>query len=252
MSVWAQRKRNTIVGIFALLIFVFLAVGYFLFAPAVSCTDGTQNQNEQGVDCGGVCKRICSSEARSLSVLWTRPVFVDRGVYSVVAYISNSNVTLGARAVPYRFKLYDDRNLLIYERAGSTDVPANTNFAVFEGSITTGNRIPSRAFFEFAGLPTWFKVTREVPLKVRDVEFSTTSTPRLSARLLNQSLQDAENIKVTALLFDGEDNVIAASETHIDRLIRESDTAVIFTWPNPFSRSPSRIEIDPRLSPRFE
>ncbi len=229
-----------------------LGTAYFVLVPQATCVDQKQNQNEQGVDCGGVCKRVCASDARGVSILWARPVFVDRGVYSVVANLSNPNVTLSARDVGYRFKLYDERNLLIYERTGSTDVPANANFTVFEGGVTTGNRLPTRVFFEFTETPSWFKARREVSLKVRDVEFFADPLPRLSARVLNQSLEEVENVKVIALLFDGKDNVIGASETFIDRLSRESDRVVVFTWPNSFSTAPSRIEVDPLPPARFE
>ena len=57
------------------------------------------NQNEQGIDCGGVCQLVCSANIKPLIPLWTRPVKISGDVYSVVSYIENQNIGNGVNAL---------------------------------------------------------------------------------------------------------------------------------------------------------
>ena len=62
------------------------------FHKTPTCFDGVKNQNEKGLDCGGVCTRICSGDISTPIVMWQRVFQVTPGVYSAVAYIQNPNV----------------------------------------------------------------------------------------------------------------------------------------------------------------
>jgi hypothetical protein len=48
-----------------------------------------------------------------------------------------------------------------------------------------------------------------------------------------------------ALLFDENDNLINASKTVLDRLVREESDTLIFTWPQDLSAVVAKIEIIP-------
>ena len=81
----------------AILVVGFIA--YRVLYEAPTCSDGVQNGDEEGVDCGGACDRVCSFQAVDPIVLWERFFEVGPGVYNTVALIENPNVNTIARDV---------------------------------------------------------------------------------------------------------------------------------------------------------
>jgi len=78
---------------------------HFLFFKAEpSCFDRTQNQNETGVDCGGVCPACEINALRPVEVLSTRLFFLDGPV--VLIELKNSNPSFGAVALPYLLRIF--------------------------------------------------------------------------------------------------------------------------------------------------
>ncbi len=250
MATWAQRRKMTYGSIFlALILIVFGLPLFFHFHKAPTCFDGKKNQNEQGIDCGGKCVQVCSFTAAPLKVLWSRAFLISSGVYSAVAYVENPNATVGTLSVPYIFKIYDDKNVLIYERKGRADIPSKKIIPIFETSIIAGTRLPKRVYFEFTQAPQWKKLQNEsAPILVQDILLTDESgRPKLQARLLNQSLDAYDDISVVAIIYDKEDNAIAASRTIVDTLPKDSSVPVSFTWPQPFTALSGRVEIVPSL-----
>ena len=145
---WSARKRV----FYFLIVFFIVALVVVLFfvinRKAPSCFDNKQNQNETGVDCGGVCEAVCPNEVVNLTTIWVRPFRVSLGNYAAAALVQNSNL-FGVKQLRYRFKLYDSDNLLVNEREGVTYVNPDEQFVIFEPNISTGERDATRAFIEF-------------------------------------------------------------------------------------------------------
>src|SRR3989338_3283035 len=61
MLVMSREIKRIIYGIFYLaILFVFLGFVYAKFLkPGPSCFDRVKNQDEQGIDCGGICGNVC-------------------------------------------------------------------------------------------------------------------------------------------------------------------------------------------------
>ncbi len=243
---WASRRRTIYLGIF-LIILLFLMIGfyYFFIYKTPTCIDGKQNQNEQGVDCGGVCPVVCTFQTVDPIVLWSRTFKVTDGIYNAMAVVENPNVGVEAYDVPYSFKIYDKDNIIIYERRGKTDIFSRSTLPVFERTIITNQRIPIRTFFEFVREPKWIKVTREqLDLFVIDKKLTgEDSYPRLSATIENRTSKLIENIEVSAIIFDADGNAMNVSQTTIDSLLKNSSEQVFFTWPEVFPSKVVRTEI---------
>ncbi len=251
MASWASKRRllylSLIIGFFVVL---FAYPVFSLFYKAPSCFDNKQNQNETGVDCGGLCERVCEFETVAPIVLWARGIEVGAGMYDAVARIENQNVNAGISRLPYSFKLYDDGGILIAERRGVTFINPNEQFTLFEGAIKTGKRIPVRTFFEFLASPQWTRV-KQVPLLLEiqnQVLTEEQTRPRLRAEIINNGLEPVGGIVLTALVFNEENNAIAASKTEIDVLAPREQKTVSFIWPNAFPNGGTRIEIVPRVN----
>jgi len=226
---------------------IFYSSFYSFFYKPPTCFDGKQNQTEQGVDCGFPCSSVCSFQTMEPVVLWSRVFKLTNDVYNAMALVENANSEAEAFGVPYSFKVYDDKNVLIYERIGKVDLLANSTVPIFERTIVTGERTPQRTFFEFSEEIKWEKAIKEQPdLFVKNKELSyDNGKPRLNVTIENQTLKSFNNIEITAIVFDKEGNAINVSQTIINSLPKSSSEDVVFTWSEPFVSEPGRTTIIP-------
>ncbi len=249
---WSAKRQLTIVGIFLILGLVWFFVAIVpKFVQAPNCTDGKANGSEGGVDCGGTCINYCPAEVSPLVVRWTRSFPVTGQIYNALAYIENKNDRAGIRKIDYEFRLYDAENVFITRRQGSTFVGMTGPFGIFESSIDVGNAIPARTTFQFMGpTPTWQKLDEDVSklrVAVTDIVLvNETSAPRLGAVATNPSaLFTIPDFDILAILYDGADNAVNVSNTHIDTLPPGESKNIYYTWPQAFPRPVVRNELLP-------
>ena len=85
---WAAKRRFIILLIVGIVIVAFAAViGIATFYKAPSCTDGVQNQGEQGVDCSGPCPYLCTALEQAPTVVFTDALPSANGHTSVIASV---------------------------------------------------------------------------------------------------------------------------------------------------------------------
>jgi hypothetical protein len=232
MSWSARRKLVIFLVVIAALAIIIGVPSFFLFYHAPTCFDGIQNEGEEGVDCGGPCAKLCQAGFAAPQELWATSSQVVSGVYNLLAYAANPNGNVSAQNVPYDFKLYDSTGILVSERMGQINIPAQTNFAIFEPSVTTGNRVPYRTFFEFTASPEWVASATTSPLSVTDSNFTVASTTSvLQASVLNSSISPDNSIDVIAILYGTDGNVVAFSKSFIPNISAGATVGVSFTWP---------------------
>ena len=247
---WSFRRKVLYggVGVFiVLLALLFIWARYFTAAP--TCFDGKKNGGESGVDCGGLCALVCSSEARAPVVLWARAFPNGQGAYTAAAYIQNNNIGKGAHAVAYSFRLYDADNRLVVEKDGVADLPPMQTIPIVEPNIAVGSRAVQRTLFAFSAVPVWQSVAPEtVPtFHVSSHTFASDGSS-LTATVENISVLDALNIQAAAVLFDKNGVATAASKSLIPSLAHKSSTNVFFTWPRGV---PSVAQVEITLLPSF-
>ncbi|OHA25856.1 MAG: hypothetical protein A3C06_03345 [Candidatus Taylorbacteria bacterium RIFCSPHIGHO2_02_FULL_46_13] len=246
-------KRKLLITLAVCAIGVLILVWYIAtaFYRAPTCSDGRQNGNETGVDCGGSCAKVCLNQALPTIVHWQRAFLVSRGRYNAVAYVENPNLHSGAKDAPYVFKLYDGDSILVAERAGSTVIPPHGVVAVFEANIYTGDRPPARVEFSFDTPPVWVALSAAPPelsvsgQNIIDVQ----TTPLIQAHISNNGKQRLGSFPLVAIVYDENNNARAVSQTVSDPLSPNSSLPVIFSWPSPFDFVPARIEIIPKVYP---
>ncbi len=246
-------------GCFSIIGALLLAIiGYIIYVNFLkvepTCFDGKQNQDERGIDCGGICALVCPMDTRSIVPLWSRVFEITPGVYSAVTYLENQNTTSGVEAVSYELRTYDANNILTSEPiTGTMFIGPNDRTAIFESPIITGNRIPKEAFFTLTSIPQWKKTDPkfQVPqLGSRAIVLTDeTTSPKLSAEIVNNTLHDYRSIPVVAVLYNSQGNAIHASQTFVESINQQSSVPVFFTWPKPFNEPVARIEIIPRINP---
>ena len=256
MSKWAIKRQFFYFSIIFGVILIFLAI---LIIPSLikepTCFDGKSNGKETGVDCGGSCVRVCSSDARDIIVLWKRPFKVTNNIYNALAYIENQNIDFAISNIKYEFRLYDKNNVLVSKREGSTFVDPNSRSAIFEAGINVGNRIPTKVSFEFIEVPNWKKVDASQvgsilgKIIAKDRVFSNDGIKSsLQAKIVNNSLYTLKDLDIIAILYDKSQNAFAVSKTYLETLNKTSEKEIFFTWPNVFEEEAFKIEIMPRIN----
>ena len=248
---WSLRRQLIII---LLLLFVFSSVVFayiepIIFRPA-SCSDGKKNGDETGVDCGGSCINLCTSETKDPTVLWERSFLITDDVYNAVAYIENQNPA-GNAALPYEFRLYDTKGTYITRVDGTAIVPPSGRYAIVETGIKTGNAVVGTTTFTWQ-TPTvpWQKIPQNIStlrVQTSDISLDTsTSVPKLFATIADSSpIIPLLNINVAAILYDKDDNAISISKTYVHDIQPDQTQSIFFTWPKPFVTPVVRYEILP-------
>lgn len=239
---WRARRQLAYIGALFLFIALIGFVIYFFSRVPASCQDGKKNQNETGIDCGGSCAP-CLGETADPVVLWTRTFPVTASHYDIVALLENKNLIAGAVSLQYRFKLFDDRNILITVRDGSTFIRPKERFILFEPNVETGFRVPKHVTLEFSPISWVYAGREESQLLVAREEFENNPFGRLAVDIQNTALGPVGSVIVQAILFDQQNNAFAASVTQLDHIAGEEQKRVFLTWPSAFPAMPVRIEV---------
>lgn len=245
MADWATKRKN----VYSLIILGVIILGaglptYLFLYKKPTCTDGIKNGGEKGVDCGGICTKLCSADFSGPVYIWERLSHVSGNVYNVIAYVENPNVSVEAPLAPYSFRLYDNNGVLITERKGAITIPSGKKFAVFEQGIITAEKTPVKVTFEFIGQPKWAVSTKNVSYKTSGVAYDMTGGfPRVNGLVINTTRDTYQNLDAIVLLYDTDGNIIDFSKTVIDELKGEDTAPVVFTWPTALRATPAKIDI---------
>lgn len=242
MLSWSQqRKLLYLFGTLAVL-FVLIYVPFLLFwHQTPTCSDGIQNGDETGIDCGGSCSQLCRNDAVNPVVLWTRHFRVVPNVYSAVAYLENPNPNSEAPYAEYEFVYYDAEGNELERVPGSTFIPQGKRFAVYEGVVEFKDVEPARVTFNFTKIPSWRDgkfTTSDITVRNKALLREETA-PRIEATVFNQSQEYIPEAELVAIIYDSLGKAVAASQTIVEDLRPQETERVTFGWPMPFETSVS-------------
>jgi len=237
------------------IILTFTALGtvplvIWMYEPA-TCFDGIQNQGETAIDRSGPCKLLDPKRLIPHSIMWVRPFISRDGIHSAVAYLENPNKNAGVKEAAYRMKIYDDNNVLVEERESVTPIMPGAITPIFEGEMFSGDRVATRAFFEFIAPLTWEKLQdRSTNIDIEDKLIKDPETdPRVSAIIINNDVANFRDLRVVAVVFDQAGNAFAASQTIIPEFDARAQIPITFTWSEKFTRRVARVDILPIVPP---
>jgi hypothetical protein len=251
---WASNRQfkyfSGVVLFLALVVFLFLLPVIF---KKPTCLDNKQNGTETGIDCGGTCSLMCKEDVSDPVILWSRAFPVVGNNYNLVSFVENRNKNSAVITAKYEFRIYDTNNKLLGRREGTTFIPPNQQFAIFESRFDSGQSQIKSVSFEFLSPLVWVKKSptlQTLPIRVNNIVFNNNKdTPNLSALISNDSIYDLPEFDVIAILYDAEHNAINASKTHKDKLLSGNNLPVVFTWPEPLSAIPTTKDIMVLINP---
>ncbi len=260
-SYWAQKRKITIqLGLF-ILVAALISYGIFLTLHVEpSCTDRTQNQDEVGVDCGGSCPIACEFGIVPVKTLWARSFKLTDGLYAIAAYIDNQNEDRAATNVPFEFNIYNEKGRRIDRASSQTFIMPNGGTVVFVPHISTGGQVVANTNFRLLQKPVLQKTQYQYNIAVSDKKVTHWDTePRAEAVVTNTGTVPLRYMYFVAIIFDGDDNAIAASRTYHENLQPGESMPIYYTWIKPFElntgdciagagvcdRQPTRMEVVP-------
>lgn len=140
--------KQLIYGSFYLVIWVLIGLLVYsvMFKPAPSCSDNKKNQNEEDVDCGGVCPACALKTLQPIDILPTKAISApDKSRASLLLSLRNPNSNYGANPLILEISAYDaSNNLLVGMRDETVIYPGEIKSRVipnFAAPFTKINRI---------------------------------------------------------------------------------------------------------------
>ncbi len=249
---WSTKKQLNYGMMLVLILIIIIGVPIYFnfFNTAPTCFDGRQNQDEAGVDCGGVCSRACSADViKDPLILWNRSFPIANGKYNLVAYLQNPNINYVSEPFSYVFNVFDEKNILIGTREGTINAPYNKNFVVFEQAFDAGKRTIGKITFEITSKVVWIKSPAQAAKfnVSSDQIVSVGGTPTLTSTITNKTVETFNNFYVVAIVYGVDGNATVVSRTLVDELRSNGKAVVVFTWPYLTDLKYSKIELLPRI-----
>lgn len=245
----AERKKYIIISVYATLLLLIILSLYFAFKPEETCTDGKQNQNERGVDCGGVCQKECDTIiAQDLKIGKIGVVFSGiSGKYDFYAKVTNPNAVFGDKNFAYEINLKDEAGSVIATKKGSSFILPGEEKYVVETNIDAPSVPFSQEFKIFSSDWIRFEDYYEKPdIQIINKNYSEISDgigfANAQGLLRNRSPFDFGSIKIQIALKDSADNVIALNSTEMKTIKAGEDRDFKISWPSSFPGTVSTME----------
>lgn len=232
---WSTRRQlGILLGAIAVIVGgAFLFWGRSLIVDSSSCFDGVQNGQEIGVDCGGACKLLCSSETQPALLRWVQSVPSVSDHYHLLAYIENPNRFAYIPEINYEFIVYGagpGQEVIIPGRA---QILPNQRSVIMQPRVALPFT-PTETFFRFTEDWSWQQSADQSTseLVVDGVDFNPDSfVTNLKAVLRNPTFVDFSDISVVVLGYDNLGTVVMASQTVVSELPATDQSDLVYTWP---------------------
>ncbi|MFC1700568.1 FxLYD domain-containing protein [Patescibacteria group bacterium] len=224
-------SKRSIKQIFIVLISVIILsmigfVIYYIVKPVSSCFDGIQNQNEENIDCGGVCSSCEIIYPEDIDILSSEAILSQGNFYDAAIKIKNPNQNSGSGYIPYKLELYNQYDELVGNRSGATFVLPNQTKYIIELKIESSDVV--RDIKISFGRIVWQKLSEQIPqLAVIQKEYSQN---KVKGILINKTDLNFNNVDINILLFDSSKKLIGLNIAKIETLPagQERDFAVVW------------------------
>lgn len=251
MALSRSAKRFVAVIVY-ILIAVLLGVSvYYAFIKAEeTCFDAKQNQNEAGIDCGGVCG-ACQENVVGEPLQFTETAFVPggSGKYDAMARIYNPNDTEGASAFSYTATLKDADGNVLATRSGKSYILPQESKYLLELNLEPSVQ-PTTVMFVTDSVE-WTRLSgyQEKPnVNVYQKSYSQISSgvgfSEAKGLLSNQSPYDFRSIIVKVILRDGAGKPLAFNKTDIRTVRTSEERDFRLVWPNAFPGAVEKVDVE--------
>lgn len=241
----SRVQKQILIGFIYIMVFAAGGVGIFFGMGRdegdVSCFDGTQNQNEEGIDCGGICPSCQGIDGQPISDLVVRQTYivpVKEETYDAFAIVENPNSLYGGEEVAYRFTFIDGQGHILHTAHGKTYIyPKEERFIIAQAIPLPST--PTQAIFDVEAV-AWREVTETFSLDwitVNDKAFQIhpqddpNAFAKLSGIVVNGSPYNVRSIELEMVLFDDKTKPVAVHRTDVQTMLRDDRRFFEVVWP---------------------
>lgn len=244
-----EQKKLVFGSIYGALFLVVAYLIYLPFKPPETCSDGKRNQNESGIDCGGVCAScVVIPVLEDIRLVETAWVLGRENEYDFLAKISNPNNDYGASGVSYTFRALDASGSVLAEKSGVSFVLPKEEKYLIETSVPLSDE-PERVEC-IVGTVEWEKFSgyKEKPaLEVLNRRFERITSGVdfgvAKGLVVNGSPFDFTDLGIVVVLRNGSNRVIAIQKTAMQTLRSGEQRDFTLPWPDPFSGDVQKVEV---------
>ncbi|KKP71177.1 MAG: hypothetical protein UR69_C0001G0001 [Candidatus Moranbacteria bacterium GW2011_GWE2_35_2-] len=242
-------KRIIIISIYFLVFFGIVFSVYKFLQPKPTCSDGILNQNEEQVDCGGVCEAcIREISVNEIEIVESGFVYGGNNKFDAFAKIKNPNHQYGSSFFEYHFILKDSGGNIVGEKKESgfilpyeTKYIIETNIESNQSPVELEVIISNEQWEEFSGY-------EEPALGIYNKRFSDSEggvfTAEAAGLMRNDSYFDFGSIKVNIILRNEQEDVVAVNTSVLNTIKSGEEREFRVTWPYRFDFSVRNFEAE--------
>lgn len=203
-------------AVYVLIIGVLLLGAFFsFFAKYPTCFDALQNQEEEGIDCGGPCMLTCERQAARIVAREVQVLSAGEKKTSLVVPVTNTTQHYGVYRFDFTFEVFSEFETKLGTFAGVSSLePGETKYIVVP-NISLDPRDIARATFttaspewrESSALPTLSFETKDLKTTLRGDGIEATGTVE------NTGASASGKIRSIGVLFGKDGSIIAVSGT---------------------------------------
>lgn len=252
MSVSRPFKQVIIFLVYFTLAMLFvIAVYYAFFKAPETCFDNKQNQNETGLDCGGVCQAMCKENIVGEDLRFTEKAFVPagNGKYDVLGKVYNPNDVEGVSSFAYTVTLKDSGGNVLAMRSGKSYILPQESKYIFELNLAAAVP-PATVAFTVENVE-WTRLSgyQEKPaVNIYQKSYSEISSGagfgEAKGLLSNESPYDFRTIVVKVILRDTAGLPIAFNSTEIRTVRASEERDFRLVWPSAFPGAVEKVEME--------
>lgn len=242
-------KRLIVILIYAIIFSLFIWFLYSTFKTKESCFDGIKNQNEEDIDCGGICSKKCE-KIKALSLITGEIGVVESSVtgeYDFFGTVTNPNNNYGSEYFIYHIKFRDENGALLGERQGNSFILPGDKKYIVENNVKI-DKLPAKIEFNVSD-SRWIEVAdlyEKPDLKVVNKTYNEISSGSgfFEARglLKNESPFDFALINIKIILKNASGKVIALNSTDMRTVNSGENRDFRVFWPGRFSGEVANME----------
>lgn len=234
-----RRFKQFIYGTFYLLVIFLIFGGVYLsfFASDPTCFDSRRNQNEEGIDCGGACQKIClPPTVRDPQVVYSKFFLLSDSNATLYGEISNLNPDYAVKNFSFSF------NAAKSGQSSSTPIVSGNSFIyaadktylIFPNSIFKPDS-DDKPEIILTNLEWVKKEDFEKPnLVIKDFRVTETEEGiRLVGSISNETLSPVNEVRIFAIFKNEFSNPLGASLTSLNLSPKSSSDFSIFHPPIP-------------------
>jgi len=249
MEMTREKRRAIVVAVYIGIFLLITLLLWLFLKPSETCSDGIQNQNEKGVDCGGRCTPCKETTGEALLISEETIVFGGGGTWDASVILKNPNTKIGSPKFSYTMELLDSSGAVVAKRSGSSYIlPAEQRVIIELGFDVPSQVTPTEAKMEITDI-SWAILDNlnkpQISTFSKNVSTQSGSAGTSAYAILrNESVYDLGKVDVAIVLRDSQNKIIALNKTEKDTMRSGEERDFKLTWPYQLEGDVAKMEVE--------